>query len=268
MSMRDLVALVADAKNLPRLDGLNYVSAGDMTAVFETGAWRMLQRVSRKAVLNGMVRRQSVLERLMPLGTVLPVLPGTRLDPDSMDTTWAANAPVLAALSDRLSGQIQYQIEVHWPSDKAAIRFGWTGKGARDHGAADLAARVTARLYEAVGELVELPRTDDMLLNTAILMPRQDEMHLDAALEEIDALWPDGFRIRQVGPSPAVSFGSLGFRSIQPGAVRAARRALDLSQDADLEALTAARRTALMEASPEVRADLKEAAAVLEAAVR
>ncbi|MEO1238057.1 MAG: GvpL/GvpF family gas vesicle protein [Pseudomonadota bacterium] len=268
MTKRDLVAFLSGAGGFECPKGLTCRPADAVTAVFDTQTRGFLKRVNRKAVLGNMVRRQAVLEQLMACGTVLPVLPGTRLAPESTGIMGAANAPLLARLVEELAHQVQFQIKVYWPRDLAAARFGWTGQIAAAQGAAKLAEQITGRLSEVTTDLIELPRAEEMLLNVAVLLPATDEARLDTTLEEIDAVWPDGFAIRQVGPSPAVSFGSIGLRSVEPDAVRSARRMLGISQGADLANLAEARRSALIAAGPEAREGLKAAADILEAATR
>lgn len=263
---RDLIAILSGGGAAP--GGFRCRQHAGFTAVFGSGCQALWKRTNRRAILNGAVQRQRDLETLMQHGTVLPVLPGTRLEPERTDLLILANAGHLADLAGTLRDRIQFQVSVTWSRRDAPARFGWHDDASVERGANGLARRLADALDEVVEERIELPRQPDMLLNAAVLLRAVDEERLDAALEKADAIWPEGLSIRQVGPSPAVSFASLGLREIAPAAVRAARAALSLAPDADAGTIRAARRRALMAAPPETRPAIMEAARLAEAACR
>jgi hypothetical protein len=94
---------------------------------------------------------------------------------------------------------------------------------------------------------------------------------LEAALAEVDALWPEGLRIRLIGPTPAISFCALSVDRPGRGALTAARRRLGLDDGPlDRAAVRAAFRRAAMAGRSDrapgadgVAAELRAAAALL-----
>jgi len=264
MGRRDLIAILSGGGPAP--GGFRCAEREGFTAVFGSGHQALWKRTNRRAILNGAVQRQRDLEALMRHGTVLPVLPGTRLEPGRTDLLIRANSRHLADLAEALKDRVQFQVSVTWSRRDAPARFGWHDDASVECGANGLARRLADALDEVVEERIGLPRQPDMLLNAAVLLRADDERRLDAALERADAIWPEGLSIRQVGPSPAVSFASLGIREVAPVAVQAARTALALAPGAEASAIQAARRRALMAAPPETRPAILEAARIVRAA--
>lgn len=253
MKSRDLIALMPgqDALELPA--GLSAVAAQDWRAVLAK-TWRrtMPQHKSgRVALVKAARQRQLWLEALLPQGTVLPVLSGTRVRPSDLNALVIANAAQLAQIQSQLAGRVQYQITISGDLAKAdpsriAI-FGYPGscksKGSR-RGA--FAAHATRLLQEIAGlQIQALPVRDDIILNVAVLLPETAVARLDRTLEQIDALWSEGLTIRQVGPSPGVSFASFGLKPVSDHALTAARQLLNVEVVADLAAIKAARHHAL-----------------------
>ena len=266
MTQLDLLALLPGDGPCP--DDLLMVSAGQYRVVLAKARRLNWRDRTRKAALRGLVDRQRDFERLMTCGTVLPVLPGTQIAASAVPVLVAANEPLLDRLARQLAGRVQFQITIHWPDDAAAAYFGWPDDVAATRGAAALRARVFATVADASEDQTELPSAPGVFFNSVVLVPNDAVARLDVALEDIDAIWPDGFRIRCVGPSPAVSFASLGMHKITPKAVQAARAALALPPGATGEAIAAARRRVLMSSKPDLRPALTTAADLLEASTR
>lgn len=167
-------------------------------------------RRRRDSLLAQVAARQARLEALMPLGPVLACPPGVSLSIDAL-------LPHVADLSlwlDRLVGRVQFQVQIFWDRDAARGRFADQLRDGSDAALDQLAAQLAAQMWQGLAPVAldaeALPREGpEMLLNRVLLLRAQEEMRLDQAIEAIDALWPEGLRLRLVGPSPAVSFALL-----------------------------------------------------------
>lgn len=202
----------------------------------------------RRALLRAAADRQARLEALLPLGTIIPTLVGTRLPQEDLGALLRANRPEIDRAAERLSGAVQFQVTVRWQAEAALAHFAdtihasQTVQGLRT----SLAAVALDRLTEAARDVIPLPVQEDMLLNAVALVPASAIARFDRAVEAIDALWPEGFAIRQIGPSPGVSFASIGFRRISRKALRKAAQDLGVAPDVAAEDLQYVRRRALM----------------------
>ena len=264
MTARDLIALLLDPApaTLPR--GTRAFHADGVTAIL--GAPRLVGLTkSRKAALKGAVQRQQRLEALMCDTTVLPVIPGTYLTSANLASLVACNGELLDRQFQSLTGRVQFQLEVLWDRAAAPARFGTADDAALTALAAQLRGEMTAFL--SADDMQELPRSDDAVLNTVLLV--DEDVDLDPMLEAIDAIWTEGLRLRLIGPSPAVSFASLHLRHVSVAEIAAARATLGLRTLPDSEeALATQRRTAIMAAPPEMQASLRDAADILAATIR
>ena len=220
------------------------VTDGGLAAVFTNTPLR--KRMGRKAIARATVDRQADLEALMRYGTVLPALPGTVLRPEAGKAMLRANRPEIDKLAARLNDQVQFQIQIGYDGQLAED---WLGPGPGDV-VSRMRLRLEQRANEALGGLacdsLELPVTDAMALNRVLLIPQSDEHLLDRAVEEIDAIWSNGLSIRQIGPSPAVSFCSIGLMPVRKRDLTAAFALLGITQGASPETVAAARRRALV----------------------
>jgi hypothetical protein len=160
---------------------------------------------------------------------------------------------------------VQFQVTVRWMADRAPAAFGVQDQTAL---AAGLRARIADRLAATGAETVGLPVAADVLSNTAVLITRAQEAAFDAAVEDVDAIWTEGFAIRVIGPLPAVSFASLAIERVERNAIRAAQAAFGLTAAFDAAELKAARRTILMGAEPGRREALGRQAEILACAAR
>lgn len=233
-------------------------------------------KARRRAVLRHAARRQAWLEALIPSGPVLPVRPGTALDRAGL----AAHAGVFRSWLDRLENRVQLQLSVTWDHGAAPDHFlaepeladAAAGDGL-DRLARRLGAAMQAELAGLERDAIALPLAETgMLLNRVVLIDAGAEPALEAAVARMDAIWPEGLRLRLVGPSPAVSFALLGLRALPLSRLAAAAETLGLAPPqtgADLAglgpALAAARRRALIEGPR--RQDVPAAAATLAAAL-
>lgn len=281
---RELLALLPGVSDLPCVDGLETVAARDFTAVFAPAAppW-VLGPALRRHRLGTAAQRQHWLEQLMPAGPVLPFAPGSVLDESEADALIAANDGILRGLVRRLGGRVQYQITVHWAESRVLDQFraapeiaplfdiDTVSATAVSRAVTRLAKRLSegieARLSEVAHDLTPLPRKSGILTNLVLLVPDAETGALDRALEDIDAIWTDGLRIRQIGPGPAVSFASLRLTRHRPSEVARALTLLGLRASDPPEAVHAARNRLLRGAAPEAAA-IRAAARLAEAALR
>lgn len=257
---RDLIAILprvfGDVLSLP--EGLVAHHGDDWILVLSDQpalpAWRSTlrrQRLARAAT------RQRYLEALISAGPVLASLPGTTLADEDAADVLLANAPTLQRFADELRGKIQYQVTITWEASRVLERFrdapelaplfssGSVSSAALVAGITRLADRlragVAARLDAVSCALTELPRETDMIANFVVLVNQMHAPNLDATLEDIDGIWPDGFRIRQIGPSPATSFCSFEILEVDPSGLAQARKCLGLAAGASPDDIEAAR---------------------------
>ena len=218
------------------------VEAADPAPTDATGDCRDRQpagaALRRAAALKALVRQRR-LEALAPLGTVLPAAPGTP-PPDDLAAFARANAPALAAAFERLCGHAQFQVLVAWDAPRAARRFAAAPelsglprrphRAAREAAVAALARRlgdgIANRLAATATDAIRLPDTEGGLANLVLLVDDTERVALEATLEEIDALWKEGLRIRLVGPSPALSFARAQLETVGPDDLADAARRL------------------------------------------
>ena len=214
-----------------------------LAAIFTTAPLR--KRMGRKAITRATAERQAELERLMRFGTVLPALPGTTVRSEDGKAMLQANRSEIEKLASQLHGRVQFQLQVGYDRDRAKD---WIGPGP---GEVDmrmrqrLEQRTSGALAGLACDTLELPVTDGMALNRVLLVEASDEPALDRAIEEIDALWSDGLSIRQIGPSPAVSFCSIGLVPVRKRDLAAACALLGIPNSASAETIANARRSAL-----------------------
>lgn len=261
MMRHELVALMPGVAPTGMPPECRVVDAGGHFAVLARA--RLLPLAGRAEAVREAAERARLLEALMQRGTVLPALPGQRLAAGEVPDLVAANLPLIDDLSRRLADRAQFQVTVRWAEDRAAAAFGVAETAALAALSASLRARIADRLAATGAEMIALPVAGDVLSNCALLIRRDAEHALDAALEDIDAIWSEGFAIRVVGPYPAVTFASLVFDRVGRSATRDALTAFGLAEGFSAEALRSARRMVLMRADPGHRERLVRQAEIL-----
>ena len=239
MSGTDLLAVCPGPPHT-RVDGCTAVETDGLT-LWLGPRDGLRARMAPRHLARAAAARARRLETLLAWGPMLPALAGQRLDARGAIDFVRANRPALDRLLARIGDRVQVQVSVAWDPAKAPGRFGHDLDRARR----DLAARIGARLEQAADEVLPLPVAPDGLLNRALLLPRTRLLALDAAVEEVDAIWTEGLAIRQIGPMPPVSFVSLALRRVAGRDVAAARARLGLTGAADDGAIEAARKALL-----------------------
>lgn len=277
---RDLVAILAapPAAALPR--SATSVTRSGLCAVLAPAAPRLGPAATRRAVARQALARQRLLEGLMPCGPVLPVAPGTRVSAGEAGALLEARAADLSAWLRALDGAWQYQCVLGWDEPGVLRRFaeapelapvlagGRVSGPALAHAVGRLAERLSCEAAGALSacarDLVTLPRDGGTLLNLAFLLQAGREADLDDALGRIDAIWTEGFRIRLIGPGPAVSFATLTVHGISAGEAATAAARLGLA-DPHAEAPLADLRRDALRTGAAPPAEIDAACATLEA---
>jgi len=281
----DIVAILSASH------GLNHDAAlPPGTAADHFGDWAVVRATNpaaapfgaglRRRRIKEAPRRQKQLEDLMALGTVVPVLPGQPIARRDHAALIAANAPLLRQAASRVAETVQYQIVVHWTPEDVLGRFRdapeiaplFTATAvlpntltqAVQRLAGRLAAEIAGLLSPVAQEVAELPTEDAMVINLVLLVDRARIDALERAVEAVDAIWPEGLRIQQIGPGPATSFSALRFTRYGPNALLQAQRLLGLDESCSAQDVEVARKEALrLGAAP--AAELRQAAALLTA---
>ncbi|MGR3479505.1 GvpL/GvpF family gas vesicle protein [Salipiger marinus] len=226
-------------------------------------------RHRRRAVLRRAAERQALIEAMMPYGPVLVVPPGIRLRPADL-APWERE---LTAWLDRLEGKVQFQLTICADQSGLSAYFAERQATAPDLPpellSQTLVAEIEAALDPLVLDRIILPVSGpEMLLNRVLLIDGASESQLDLALARIDAMWPEGLRLKLVGPSPAMSFALATLRALPWSELQLAAQALGMSLGSAptlsaLRELATARRTALMRgADPDAVALLSRIAAL------
>ena len=262
----------------PGDDGIEPVRlcpAGDWTAcLIDSPRWR--RAVLKRIALRRAVHRQEALEALLEFGAVVPVAPGALVRPDELPQIAAANGDTLTKAFGACAGRVQYEVEVGWAEDKVLTAFRHAPEIAPLFRAAsvdpeDIAKRVEAlrtRLAEEIGalltpvasETVTLSRRSGTVARFALLISRTAHAAFEKAVEAVDALWTEGFRVRQIGPAPAAAFGTLLFRRPSREELPKAAARLGLPNTWKGEDLRLARRRALLAAqAPDAAQEVREA---------
>ena len=207
----------------------------DLAALVSTADAGPVARTRRNLLAH-----TSVLERVLPHATVLPLRFGTVVpDAATLTACVAANRAAFRHALRDIDGQVELGVKAVW---RHGVVF--TDIVERDHGLRQLRDRLRARpasdsYYERIelGRRVEaalaerrdsvaaailedlLPlveRTaelrlmeDDMVLNRAFLVRREQERHVDAAVQALADRFADRLEFRYVGPVPPFNFVTL-----------------------------------------------------------
>jgi hypothetical protein len=208
---------------------------------------------------------------------ILPVAPGARVPPEAAAEVLERAEPEIARAIDETGRAAEYQLRVVWAEERVLDAFGGSPElaevlGASRVRAAELALAVSrladrlaavmdAELARAGLPRVDQPRASGMLLHRSLLVSSAAIPALEAALERIDAIWPEGLTLRLVGPMPAVSFVLFEGVEVDRARRNAAWAVLGSAGIAGAAAVDAARRAALRRANgPATAAAIRAAA--------
>ncbi len=222
----EFVALLEGSTPAGLPDTLRAVPLGNTTAIVAPIVERTAPRglpargkgSPRRIVAETALMRQRRLEALPADRAVLPCAPGTPVPPRLTDLA-IANADVVSDAFGRVRGRDQYQIVVTASRD------------APDGLAGAVQNMAACALIPLADDAIVHPIDSTTLLNASLLVAKDRAADVDSALERIDALWPEGLRIRLIGPGPAVSFALARVTLVPLAAGRAAARLLGLEGD-------------------------------------
>ena len=259
----DLIAVIAGQHPMPPLPDLQMVPHGGMTAVMTTAPRPVLRLPqSRRQTLVEAATRLAWQEACMPLGTVLPARQDSPLTLDAAVDFLTANHPFLTHLMQRFKGLAQVQVTVSWTESGVLTRFRdapelatvFAATAIQPEALASAVQNLANRLAGGIGqglaavsvETAALPLAPAMLWNGAVLVPLAQMDALNSAVEAVDAIWPEGLQIRQIGPAPAGSFATLALERVSQRQIATAMAAFGLASLAEVDQLAARRRDRLM----------------------
>ncbi len=283
MKRFELLALLPRSDSLPDIAGLQHVrTSGYMALLSDVPRAIMALPQSRKQALSTAATRQALLEKCMGRGPLIVCRPHYHIARTEIAGLISANRPLLDRLALRLCDKVQYQVSVSWTPDAVLNRFRDTEELAPLFRAKQvspesieravcalaerLADQITQSLYAVSVEMLRLPNGPDMLCNLVLLLDEGEISKLDQAVEAIDAIWTEGFRIKQIGPAPAASFVLLDPKTVSPDEVSAAFKHLGLLKNATADDIARARKHALQRA-PQHAAYSKHCADIAHAAL-
>lgn len=259
------------------------VQVGAFSAILSSAPRKILSLpISRRDALQQAAERQALFEAMMSVGTVLVAKPQQWLTLEQADVFLRANAEMLVKLAAKLRDKAQFQVSVTWDASKVLGHFReapelsdlFEAPAASASLIAGSVGRLRSRLSAQIRDLIDpvapeviaLPKDDNMLCNLVVLIAAVAEPDLDTCVAQIDAIWPDGLMIRQIGPAAAGSFALLDLDWIDTGGIAAAHAMLSLKVGGCAAEREAARRAALMSA-PSEAAQIRRAADIVAAAI-
>jgi hypothetical protein len=267
MSKWDCIAIMPDLRDFTVASEFRTCHAEGLSAVLAPAPRGMI--LTRRQVVRSAAGRQARLEALMAHGTILPVMPGRSMTEVVAHSMLKANAALfsgrLAALHGRVQFQVTLEIAQNAEPPRAARSLIPGGADQEDIGPA-VARHLEASLSAIADDIRVLPRAGAIVCNLVVLLDVARVAELDGTLAGFDALWPDGFRFRLIGPSPAVSFASVALQPVEHADLVAARRLLEVAEGASSDVIAAARTRALRKGSGVSPDLIREAAAMLRCA--
>ncbi len=280
MSQYDLIALLPGYHDIPERLNVRVHHVADFTIIMERECSPVLRLPqSRKVELRGAARRQSVLEQLMPIATVLPVLPRQSLRVSDAEAMILANTAYLAQLQTKLVGKVQYQLIVDWKSEGVLAQFRHSPELAPLFDAPlinppmleravtalkmRLVVEIQGLLASIAKDLITLPGEAETVFSAVLLIDETATMWLDRAVEAIDDIWTEGLRIRQIGPAPAASFNSLVLENVTGSMLKDALRLFDYNSMPDLSQITTTKKRLLRQSDPAIADRIRRAADIL-----
>ncbi len=284
MSALNLIAIMPEGTSGVLPDRYSCKIVDGMTVVFLRDVASAIVKTSgQKERLLSFAAYHASLEGLLPFGTVIPVKQGTQIADADIVAFVRGNSSILAEIAEKLIGLHQYQISVSWESASVLGHFRDTSELAHlfSQGRTDVrtindsVARLADRLRntivdilsEVVSDIIRLPTAGDTITNLVVLVPVELSSEFERVMVEIDNIWTDGFRIRQIGPSAATSFASLNPRWISSSAIQTAKSCLNLDIRAGVNDIDLARKS-LLRSSPGQSQQINSAAQIMRSAVQ
>lgn len=281
----DVIAVLEGKHPSPPLPDLQMIVQNDLTAVLSaTPRADLRQPQSLRQHLDDAALHLARQTACMQLAPLLPVRLDTPMTREGAAALLTANQPFLTQLLGRYAGMAQVQVTVSWQEGAALQHFG-QGDGMtalRAHGGtpAEAVQQIALQLSMLIGvelaaistEIVPLPLTSGLIYSGVVLVPLRRLPDLTRALTKVQALWPDGLHIRQIGPDPVTSFATLDLSPVTTRQIDQALLTFGLQSRADLTQLAAARRRRLQTVGrlddAAKREEIGEQAEILAAAAR
>ena len=269
------------------------VEGGDVRTVSDGGIGIVVSHAARipfaeiapEKTLQYLAQHQRVLERVMLGSPVIPLKFGTYADDDGqiLEIIHAGRNEFAGAL-EKYADKVEVDLAAFWAdlksvlaeiaSDEAVllakaqigdqtqattaqrVRLGQLVKELLDQKNKAVAERLLLTLRGKWQNIVVNPARDDSaLLNAAVLIDRAEEAEFDRILDQLDRCYDNRINFRRVGPLPPYSFATAEVKTVQPGRLDAARRALGLGESASMAEIKGAYRRLLQELHPDRNAD-------------
>lgn len=257
--------------------GMKILSAGALAAVVGPVPEGGLKGRDRSMLLPWLLAREKMMERLLALTPVLPVSLGTELEDEArVRHLLDRGEDVLQDALGTLGARVEMNLTVRWALDAVVARLlgGMSPalRAAAERGDAaarqalgvqlgtlvaserqEVRRRVVEHLAPAVSDLIVTePAAQEDVAGFALLLDREAEAGLDAALEALDLAFAGALSFRLVGPLAPYSFASVDVHLSPLDAVQAARSELGVAADIDPKTLKEVYRKALRQVHPDL----------------
>jgi hypothetical protein len=278
----DVIAVLEGKHHTPPLPDLQMIVQHDLTAVLAATARPAMRPPQSLAQhLQDAARHLTWQTACMQTAPLLPVRLDTPLTREGAAAMLTANHPFLTQLLTRYAGMAQVQVTVTWNEAEALHRFGADIAPSGDpQDMGKLSQQVALRLSMTIGaelasfstEISPLPLAPGLVWSGVILLPLRRLSDLQRAVQRLQAIWPEGLHIRQIGPDPVTSFATLDLTDVTMRQLDQALTSFGLRSVADLGQLAMARRRRLgsigRHDDAAKRAEIGEQAEILAAAAR
>jgi len=236
----------------------------DIAAVVSECPARDYASMTREMLIRELAQHQQVVEQTMSRFPVLPVKFGTTVeDRAHVSLVLQKGYAEFKAAYSQMQDKIQVEVVATWDlqsvlgeiaqeapiielkakigSDSSPstipdrIRLGEAIKGSLDERRERYQQEAISFLAGCAVEMKPNPLFDDSLvLNMAMLLPKERLPELDERLDELDQKLNGYLTFRRVGPLPPYSFSTVEVKRISPEEVQQARESLELPQEATL----------------------------------
>jgi len=231
----------------------------DIAAVVSESPFTVYDSLAKEKTVKDLVTHQFVLEKVMESFTVLPMKFGTMVETEDEVIKFLEKG--YALLSDELlkmEGKIELDVVARWelPKTLAAIYRDNPHIQSKQREFALKGSTVAVEEKVTLGQLVaELLQTkkasstqlilqtlkvealdvclhdvanDEMILNAAFLLEKQNEESFNETVTLLDQRLENSVNFRVVGPLPSYSFSTILLERIDPGSFEEAKKTLGL----------------------------------------
>jgi hypothetical protein len=257
----------------------------DIAAVVSACPAKDYASMTREMLIGELVQHQQVVEQTMSRFAVLPVKFGTTVEDRAHATLLLQRGySEFKAAHSQMHDKIQVEIIATWDLQSVLgevaqeatiselkakigtdsspssipdrIRLGEAIKSALDRQRERYQQEALSFLADCAADLRSNPLFDDgLVLNVAVLLPKERLSELDERLDELDRKTDGQLTFRRVGPLPPYSFSTVDIKRIGPEEVQQARERLDLPQQASLAEVKQAYYRQARKYHPDAQAD-------------